>query len=223
MLLLSESSGHDCFSAWRAAGSAASGAWKVEPTPETVTLSFTGPGAERLHVVAGRQVVTGEGLEVLMLGTVSVYDDRRFPAADLIRMAADDGALPVIPWGAGKWFGGRGRALDCVLRSALAGTFALGDNSGRPWFWGNPRHIAAAGRAGVAVLPGSDPLPFAGEEKTAGRYGFILPGSLDGAGPFAGVRSAVLSGRLCGPYGGRESAGRFLCNQLRMQVRRRIR
>jgi len=40
---------------------------------------------------------------------------------------------------------------------------------------------------GMAVMPGSDPLPFAGEERYAGTYGFVYQGAFDVSQPAAAI------------------------------------
>jgi hypothetical protein len=40
---------------------------------------------------------------------------------------------------------------------------------------------------GLAIIPGSDPLPLAGEERYAGTYGFIYQGAFDASKPTASI------------------------------------
>ena len=55
---------------------------------------------------------------------------------------------------------------------------------------------------GLTVIPGSDPLPFAGEERYAGTYGFIYQGAFDVSHPAASI------GRmLAGPAAAITAAG----------------
>jgi len=221
MLLLSESAGHDVFAAWReAAGGPVPGAagWSVARTGEDCTLALTGPGGVSLLVVAGRQVATSERLEVLALGTTKSIEDAKHTVAGAIEAAASAGAMPVVPWGAGTWWGGRGRALD--LGSSGAGArFALGDNSGRPWIWPEPRHFRKARSVGISVISGSDPLPLAGEEAHVGRCGIVIEGDPDMSAPFAWVRERVLASAHS-HYGRREGVLRFVRNQAAMQARK---
>lgn len=53
--------------------------------------------------MAGRQIVTAEKLEVLALGTDLDIDDGR-PIREVLSLVTENGGLPVIPWGAGKWW-----------------------------------------------------------------------------------------------------------------------
>lgn len=221
MLLLSESTGHNVFAAWRAAaGGSVPGAagWRVARTGEDCTLALSGPGNSSLLVVAGRQVATSERLEVLALGTTEMFEDSRLGIAGAIEAVASAGALPVVPWGAGKWWGARGRLLDAVI-SGEGARFALADNSGRPWIWPGPRHFRDAGDRGIAILAGSDPLPLAGEEARVGRSGFVVDGNPDAAAPFAWLRERVMA-RAPSRFGRRESMMRFLRNQAAIRMRK---
>jgi hypothetical protein len=221
ILLLTESAGHGFFDLWmRSAGRGVPGAeeWSVERTPEDTTLSLRNPNHGVLRVVAGRQVVTSEGLEVLALGTRATFNDLKRSAEDAIEAAASAGALPAVPWGAGKWWGRRGRALSGLIANHRA-PFVLCDNAGRPWVWPEPSHFRRAREKGARLLSGSDPLPLPGEESFVGRCGFTLEGEIDSARPFLWVRDSVFA-RPPGLYGRREGLLRFLRNQAAMQIRK---
>ncbi|MCL4183315.1 MAG: hypothetical protein KJ011_07690, partial [Burkholderiaceae bacterium] len=87
--------------------------------------------------------------------------------------ALDAGALVILPWGAGKWWGARGRLVHiaCERFAGRAG-FLLGDSAARPHGWRLPAGLAAAQRAGVPVVCGTDPMPVSGEEGRVGSYCF---------------------------------------------------
>ena len=123
VLMLTESAGVDWFGrlAGMAAGSPAgagtrSTSWMIEATPDRSAL-VARSGGRRLLLVAGRQVVAREGLEVLLLGTRSSVPDGR-PIREVLAEGARLGALRVIPWGAGKWLFGRGRLLNELIAAA---------------------------------------------------------------------------------------------------------
>lgn len=226
-LLLTESAGTDWFGrlAQVAAGRAdlPLGTWRLEATDDPAALRARTEERELL-VIAGRQVVTKERLEVLLLGTRAFLGDGQ-PIRDILAEGERAGALRVIPWGAGKWLSGRGRLLDELLRSAPAdsGLF-LGDSSGRPFFWGTPRHFTAAAERGIRLLPGTDPLPFPAEVRRPGSYGFRLDSPGDLGRPAQAILAALRrpDARLT-PYGRLERLGPFLRNQIAMQRRRRRR
>jgi hypothetical protein len=194
-------------------------AWDVHALPEPAGLCVTAPGRAPIVVVAGRQLPTRQRLEVLALGTRRSFGVGR-ALRPLLREVALSGAVPVIPWGAGKWMGARGRRVAEVVRGSWGGPLLLGDSANRPTFWPRPALFRQAREAGVAVLPGSDPLPFPGEASRVGRAGAVLTTPLDPHRPVATLRhrlrdaSPALS---CFRQG--ESLCRFVYNQAKMQLR----
>ena len=224
-LLFTESAGTDWFGrlARVAAGRAELplGSWGLEETGDPAALRARSEDRELL-LIAGRQVVAREGLEVLLLGTRAFVADR-LPIQEVLAEGERAGALRVIPWGVGKWLFGRGRLLDELLRSAPAhDSLFLGDSSGRPFFWPRPRQFAAAAEQGIRVLAGTDPLPFPSEVRRPGRYGFRLENPGDVARPAEAIRAALRRPEAqLTPYGRLERAWPFVRNQLAMQRRRR--
>jgi hypothetical protein len=157
------------------------GAWRIERTAEADSLIARRASGERLILVAGRQIATADGLEVLALGRDAEIPDG-LPLAETLRRVRENGALPVLPWGFGKWLGRRGALIAGELAAGgdgSQGELFLGDNGGRPGIGGPPQLFAAARTHGVRVLPGSDPLPLPQHERRAGSYGFVLEGALD--------------------------------------------
>lgn len=202
-----------------AAPDPASAGWGFRRTGEAESIVAVRQDGARLILVCGGQIRTAENLEVLALATTQRFDDGR-PAAEAIRAAAAAGAVAVLPWGVGKWFGRRGRLVSRLIDETRLG-FACGDNGNRPFFWPRPRLLRRAERVGRRVLPGSDPLPLPAAITRAGSFGFAVGGALDPGRPAADLK-ARLADPLTAiePYGGRESARRFLCDQLLVRVRR---
>jgi hypothetical protein len=225
VLLLTESAGTDWFGRLAAAARGSAdlplGAWAVAATPDDTVL-LARSGAQRLLLVAGRQVVSREGLEVLLLGTRAFVQDR-LPIREVLAEGERLGALRVIPWGAGKWLFRRGRLLSELIEAARPGDgFFLGDGAGRPAFWNAPRQFAAAERRGIRVLPGTDPLPFPAQVSRPGSYGFRLDAPADLTGPAEAIKAALRSpdARLT-PFGRHERLGPFIRYQVAMQRRKR--
>jgi hypothetical protein len=229
--MLTESEGVDWFG--RLARMAAGGSpvdagrrsprWTIETTHDPAALLATSDG-RRLLLVAGRQVVARESLEVLLLGTRSSMPDGR-PIREVLAEGARLGALRVIPWGAGKWLFRRGKLLSELTAAARPGDgFFLGDGAGRPFFWSTPRHFRQAERLGVRVLPGTDPLPFPRQTGRAGSFGFRLDGVVDLSLPAEGIKAALRdpASRLT-PFGRLERLAPFVRNQIAMQRRKRRR
>lgn len=200
-LLLAEMAGANVFARWRSGNAP----WEVTLTDEPHSLLLGKPSAPNLQpstllVIAGRQIATAERLEVMAL-----FSDDRFEDGQSLDRTLDAvtgaGALPLLPWGVGKWSGRRGQL---VARAAKRPGVLLGDNAGRPLGWPEPsifhRHV---------VLPGTDPLRLRSEESVVGTYGFKLHGEFDMRTPARDIRSALEKltrsperfGRRVGPAG----------------------
>lgn len=191
------------------------------PTGEAISIRL-GEGDLPLFIVRGRQWVSAEGLEALSLAMApATWPDRSIPLRDLLLRTATAGGWPVVPWGAGKWWGRRGAILRQIIEQGIGAPFALGDNGGRPRIWAHPRHFAWAQAQDIPVLPGSDPLPIRGEERTAGRCLVLVEASLNLERPAESLLNALREGtwRVLAP-GGRENFWRFLRNQFLMQCKK---
>jgi hypothetical protein len=226
VLMFTESQGVDWFgrlaglSSARADGSGL-GSWSIEATSDPCAL-IARSGNSRLLIVAGRQVVAREGLEVLLLGTRELVQDGR-ALADILADGARHRAIRVIPWGVGKWLFRRGRLVSEIVAAEQAGSgFFLGDGAGRPFFWPAPGQFRAAAQRGIRVLRGTDPLPFPEQVGRAGSYGFRLQGTIDFLRPAEGIKSALRDpvSRLT-PFGRLERAIPFVRDQIAMQRRKR--
>jgi hypothetical protein len=221
-MLLAESRGVDQF-ARLADGTAACGAWRVSPTAEPVSLLARRPGAMPIVLVAGRQIVSRERLEVLAIGTRATFADGRPLDEALAGVRAAD-AVAVVPWGVGKWQGARGRRIADLLERDRDQPLFAGDNGGRLGLAPRPKLFARAQRSGVPVLAGSDPLPSPDQLAKVGGYGFVAEVDLDAPAPFAALRG-YLEGLATSPrtFGSLESLPGFVRSQLAMQVQKRLR
>ncbi len=189
-LLLAEARGEQWFRRCRdAAGGPAAGGWTLAATAEEGSLVVRRDW-DRLFLIAGRQIVTREGIEVLALATAAELADG-LPLAGVLEWANAAGALAVLPWGFGKWWGARGTAVRQALGRHAGEPLYLGDSGGRPRGLPAPRLLREAAGRGIRVLPGSDPLPLPGEERRVGSYGFVLRGAFDEHRPAASLRRLV--------------------------------
>lgn len=215
-LLLTEATGQHWFRQLREKGNSGRH-WRVVPTREPIALRLEKEGlpGHEMYLVAGRQIVTAEKLEVLALLSGRIFKDGR-PLAQTVAAVQEAGSLPALPWGAGKWLGPRRRMLTRYLDTRGAPTLFLADNGGRPFFWPFPFY---ARKTGLPVLAGSDPLPFPWEERRAGSFGFRLDGEIDGQFPTAALGKLLRDRRQPPrPYGRPETFFRFLRNQSAMQI-----
>ncbi len=160
---------------------------------EALTICSAATHEPLLYVLAGRQLITREGLEICALATLFSAPDRRLSAAEAIREIRQNGGVAAVNWAPGKWFGGRGRAVRRLFDEFSPCELLISDTTMRPTLWPTPRLAAAAERRGYRRLCGSDPLPFAGEEELAGSYGVLVRGEFDGQRPAASVRRLLES------------------------------
>jgi hypothetical protein len=226
-LLFTECRGDRAFATLKASASArdaqpvaSSGEWNARRTGEELSLQLAN-GARRMFIVGGKQVQCREGLEVLLLGTEADYEDGR-SIEEVLQLAAAQQIPHVIPWGAGKWFFGRGKLLRDLMRRHRSPWFFLGDEGGRPVFWPYPKHFVEGAGIGVRDLPGTDPLPFPWDADKVGRMGSCLPLTLDASRPWASLRTAIgRSDVVPARFARLESIPMFVRNQAGMQLRKR--
>jgi hypothetical protein len=225
VIALTESAGVDRFGELAicvASGIQEHGSWRIGSTNETNSLLARGPNGEGpIVILAGRQIVTRERVEIIALASRRGHPDGE-SVYQYLAQIAKDGGLPVIPWGFGKWLGKRGVLVEHLISTADSASFFLGDNGGRLALMQTPRLLEMGQRRGLKILPGTDPLPFPGEHKRIGSYGFWLEGklSLQTPGDDLKVRLGHPDTFIL-PYGKLMSPMKFLVNQIRMQIRKK--
>ncbi len=155
--------------------------------PDSICATVMLQAVGQICLVAGRQIVTSERLEILALAMCAMIPDG-LPADEVIHRVIQAGGIPVLAWSPGKWLFARGRLVRDLIASDQGLVLRLGDTTLRPTLWPEPALMKQARACGMPVIPGSDPLPFAGEERFAGTYGFIYQGMFDDTQPAASVR-----------------------------------
>ncbi|OQA26134.1 MAG: hypothetical protein BWY59_01499 [Verrucomicrobia bacterium ADurb.Bin345] len=149
--------------------------------------------ATPLILLAGRQIVTMERIEVLGLVMEDVVPDG-LPLEETLCRVRAAGGIPVLSWAPGKWFGVRGRRVRDLIQSANPSELLLGDTSLRPWLWGEPLIMRMGRLRGLRVVSGSDPLPFPEDAAHAGRLASVYsPQSRDLGDPVAGIVRSLRS------------------------------
>jgi hypothetical protein len=197
------------------------GAWTVQATEEAESLRLIHRDGRELIVLSGFQVATREDLEVLAIGTTTrVPDGQEF--FETYRQVRASGAFPVIPWGFGKWTLQRGQTVRRLIESSLPTDVAFGDNGGRISGLPMPSLLKAAAARGFAILPGTDPLPFADQAARVGTSGFVLRGVEPGVRPAAAIRQALAHAGSAAGYVALTGALSFAVTQARMQIRKRL-
>jgi hypothetical protein len=181
--------------------------WKICPTSEASSLRLNHVSGQSLLIAAGRQAVTQEGIEVLALMTEAEIADG-LGLAETLDKAEKADALPVLPWGVGKWLGARGQLVRSQLQFSAPLPF-VGDNGGRPSFWPLPDFCKQRPQ-----LPGSDPLPLAYEVKRPGSFGLVTEGDFNWAQPGESLKQILRSPQApIEAYGNLQSPWRFVQNQ----------
>jgi len=204
-------------------GTRSIGNWTFHRTNENCSLYAQSENSQGLFLIAGRQIVTAEDLEVLALMTDRQFEDGR-PLEEVIQAVKETSAIPVIPWGFGKWMGPRGVFLRNLLETAKDPGAFLGDNGNRPSFWPRLSHFRLAKTKGIRVLPGTDPLPFSSECRRAGSFGFSVNGSISSGYPARDLKQILMDATArFQAYGHLEHPWRFFRNQLAMQIIKHLR
>ena len=192
--------------------------WNFSPTAETYSLCASNSQGQKLYLIAGRQIITAENLEVLALITDRQLTDGLSLEAT-IEAIQNVGGIAVLPWGVGKWLGKRGKLIAHLLQTNHLSPVFLGDNSGRPQFWLRPSYFQAAEQKGWRILPGTDPLPLASEASRPGSFGLTLPGTIDSQEPGKQLKSMLLNPEVSWQtYGALETPWRFIRNQAALRI-----
>jgi len=230
LLLLCESAGYAYF---RALHSLAQGGRESLPANLTAEVLVAFPPrltdeSESLRLgdlvlVAGRQLVSSEQVEVLALAAdpsagLEAWPDGEHPARELVERVLESGALAVLPWGVGKWLGTRGRLVAELLSDAKLAEhprFFSGDIAQRCWPWPRP----AAFARGPRVLPGSDILPVAGAERRLAGFGLRVDVDADPGRPARSLREGLAGGAPVEVWGRREGLLSTGIEQLRYRWR----
>lgn len=197
------------------------GVWDFAATVDPAALVARRPSdGERLLVLAGRQVRTREGLEILALATAEEFPDG-LPFDDALARVRWSGALTVLPWGFGKWAFYRGALVEQVVCRTEKPGLCLGDNAGRPAIAGRPRLFREAEARGIPVLPGSDPLPLPEHGSRAGAYGFLLEEGFEEARPVQSLRRSLRALTSPRTYGRLRDLTDFCRDQLALRLQQR--
>ncbi len=223
-LLLAEVGSGSSMEGLRRQASALPPTWRLESTAEPDSLVVKRGSQEIMALIAGRQIVTREGLEVLALATGSDIGETR-SLTDSVMAIDEAQGLAVFPWGFGKWAFQRGKILANFIASWIASSpirVYLGDSAGRIQKRREPGLLRWARQVGVPILAGSDPLPLRHHTGRAGSYGVIMPGDVDFQQPAAWIRKQVQS-LATQPqfFGGCSTSIGFLRDQIALRLPRR--
>lgn len=174
-------------------------------------------------LLAGRQHVSKENIEVLSLFSSVRFKDKTLSLVDLAQSIADTGGLVVLPWGVGKWLGTRGEVVKSFLDSSHEFPLFIGDNGNRPSFWPTPSLFRHAHKKNILLLSGSDPLPLVSHyDRIATSGTLVLDGKLSTSHPADSLRKQLNQPGNLREFGDRLSSVRFVCDQLRITLLKRF-
>lgn len=196
------------------------GQWSLHGTQEECTFLLKRENYD-IILITGQQVISQEKLEVLLVGARRPVEDG-IPVEELITYGSKEKSiLVIIPWGAGKWLGKRGRILKDLIRNTEHSNFFIGDSANRPRFWPRSSIFTEAEENGFRNLPGSDPLPLAKEYKKIGKSGFVIKGDLDLTAPAASLKKMLTDQNIeIHPYVNNATPWMFLKNQLFIRLKK---
>lgn len=194
------------------------GTWRFSCDSARNHVCAERPDGRRLHWLPGRQIVSRENLEVLALACRYDPEDRAMDLSALIDAVRDNGGVPVVPWGFGKWTGDRGRIVQRLVETR--DDFLLADNGNRRRGSAFPARLEAGRRKGLGILAGSDPLPLPAQETRAGSYGVRAPLPGPDLSPAEAFCAAIRS-RAWTIYGQLTPPAAFWISQVRMQIAKR--
>ena len=192
--------------------------YAILATDDDEAVTIHKEGIPPLILVAGRQITTSEGLEVLALTVGSQVADGK-PIAEVISAVRAAGGIPVLSWAPGKWTFGRGRIVADLIEHGAPGEFLIGDTTLRPAPMAEPLLMRRARRRGFKIVAGSDPLPIKGEETLVGSYGIACEAELDAQRPVSPLRRMLRDPSVpVSVLGDRSGLGRVLSRLVRHRV-----
>jgi len=168
--------------------------YSFHETDESESLMVKKGDTPYMYIIAGRQIVTCEGLEIISILTNLYIKDRSKTTHQVVNIVNENNGFPVINWAPGKWFFARGKVVESLIDTFDPSTLLLGDTTLRTTLWPLPQLMKKANGRGFKIIAGSDPLPFKKEEKIIGKYGFVLEGQFDENKPAASIRSLLKHG-----------------------------
>lgn len=188
---------------------------------ENCSIVFETTDSNNIIIIAGQQIITKEKLEVLSLGTRQKIE-YSLSLEETVKRIIDIGAIPILPWGVGKWLGQRNGIVNEFLKKNGETRFFLGDNSGRLSIMKAPTLFNVSGQNKKLVLRGSDPLPIKSQEKKAGSFGFYFVSDIDLFNPFKNVKEIIYNlGNEPNNYGKLENIFDFFKNQIMLRLAKR--
>jgi hypothetical protein len=152
---------------------------KIEPHQSEPCLIVKENDKPILYIMAGRQIVSTDGLEVISVATKEFIPDRTKSTMQIVEQLAKNGGISIINWAPGKWFFSRGKVVQQLIEHFSPKELLVGDTTLRMSLWPMPKLMKQAAAKGFKIIAGSDPLPFKKEERMMGQYGFRIFGDFE--------------------------------------------
>lgn len=197
--------------------------WQYHRTSDQQCLRAVNRAGESVYIVAGRQLISRENLELLSLGVSVNVADKVFSLEMLAGKVWDSGGIPVLPWGVGKWLGKRGKVINHYISTKHDFPVVLGDNGNRPAIWPLPRQFSSALQMQCCFLAGSDPLPLADHYQRVGTYGGWIAGhQLSMQYPTEDLKALVTRPDCLNSFGKNMGTYQFFRDQLVVNLKKRL-
>jgi len=193
------------------------GDWQLESLDHNKLLRLSQSNGKELYLLPGRQIITSENLELLIIGNTDKISYRK-PIHSYLEKYSDTHLL-ILPWGVGKWLGKRGHIVSRLIQRT-DNKFVLADNSARPSLWRYVPQFNQARKKKMRILAGSDPLPIHNQYKKVAIYGSAMTESLQPQGLANQLRENILNSKTSiKNYGQRDSFFRFIFSQLLLRIK----
>jgi len=195
--------------------------YSIQLTEENNSLKIISESGNKIFVIAGKQIIAKDNIEVLALATEKNFEEGQDIIATLKKINNNNG-IAVLPWGVGKWTCKRKEIVEKFLIEHKDEKFFLGDNSGRPKFWNEPQLFKIGNKTKHFVLPGSDALAIPSEVNKTASYGFYTYSDIDEKNPTESIKDILKTLNKPPNYFGKlENPFSFFKNQLTMQLLKR--
>lgn len=172
-------------------------------------------GSSLLYLFPGYQINCLEKIELLAMGLSTPIPDG-LSLEEALKEIRSQKAIPILPWGAGKWLFKRGRIVERFIPLAKSYSLLFADTFMRPACLPDFHLIKQIHTVQKSLLAGSDPLPMKGEEKILGKYATLFEGEFDPENPLFSMQSILLSGSQ--PFtssGKRSTLSEFILRHIR--------
>ncbi|MDH3346543.1 MAG: hypothetical protein OEM02_00385 [Desulfobulbaceae bacterium] len=190
--------------------------WTLNATSEPHSWKAIAHDGWQLWLITGRQLVSSEGLEVLIFG--DEQGKNGMTTGELINTGRATKSLVILPWGVGKWLGNRGKIVSKLLAELTDEQLILGDNGARPALWHWVKQFSTAHQLGIRVLRGTDSLPLSGEINRVGSFGAAIQGALDPNHPTVSLLHLLADPSVTMEnFGNNMGLINFICKQIQLR------